>query len=242
MSSSPSAILLSDEPLTALVGAERLRAAGYGPRVVDCPQALLSGLASGGVALGVIDLDHTAELSPELRTAILDAAAAAGAGVVAVSASQPGAGPWPHVAGKPFTAQEARTWRALLVPRMGMAEATPLSVDRLAQSLGGEPADALAMLGDYADMALEQHDRLRVALSEADWPRVSELAHRLCGALGAIEARTAATTCRQLMQAAARGDLARARALGETVDPQLVAIEQKLRELLPGDRPRASGA
>ncbi len=237
-----SAILLSDEPLTALLGAERLRAAGYGPRVVDCPRALLTGLESGHVALGVVDLDHTVELSDAMRTAILNAAAVAGAGVVAVSAGRSMPDLWPHTAGKPFSVDEARTWRALRVPRMGMADATPLSLDRLAQSLGGQPADALAMLGDYAEMALEQHDRLRVALAEADWPRVGELAHRICGALGAIEARTASATCRQLMQAAARGEADRARALGETVDRQLSAVEQKLRELLPSDRAARPGA
>jgi HPt (histidine-containing phosphotransfer) domain-containing protein len=91
-------------------------------------------------------------------------------------------------------------------------------------------------------MALEQHDRLRVALAEADWPRVGELAHRICGALGAIEARTAAGTCRLLMQAAARGELARARALGETVELQLAAVEQKLRELLPTAPPEPPGS
>jgi HPt (histidine-containing phosphotransfer) domain-containing protein len=238
----PSAILLSDEPLTALIGADRLRAAGYGPRVVDCPRALISAFEAGGIVLGVVDLDHTAEVSESMRAAILSAAASAGAGVVAVSAARLGAGAWPHVAGKPFSVDEARTWRACQVPRMGMAEATPLSLDRLAQSLGGQPADALAMLADYADMALEQHDRLRVALADADWPRVGELAHRICGALGAIEARTAATTCRALMQAAAREDVQRARALGETVDLQLAAVEQRLRELLLRDAASASGA
>jgi len=121
---------------------------------------------------------------------------------------------------------------------MGVAEAPAIAVDQLAQNLGGQRADALAMLADYADMALEQHDRLREALSNADWRRVGELSHRMCGALGVIEARTAATTCQQLMQAVMRGDIAGARALGETVDRHLAAVEQKLREHLPNEPAR----
>ncbi len=89
--------------------------------------------------------------------------------------------------------------------RLGISELTPVSVERLADNLGGCLEDAVEMLRDYESMAVPQHHALRGAIAAEDWVAVADLAHRVCGALGAIEAREAAATCRQLMNAAGAG-------------------------------------
>lgn len=222
------ALLLSDEPLTATAGKRLLIDGGFEVETVATVTAALDRLARGGVVLLVVDLDHSAGIGAHEAAELMSAALAETVGVLAIGVPSPELRAWPRTATKPFTVEQVRTWRAAAQPRLGMCEATPVSIQRLAENLGGCEADALDMLRDYESMALSQHDALRTAIHAEDWPRVAETAHRLCGSLGAIEAREAAFTCRQLMNVARAGTPDEARRLAVHVLALLDRVEASL--------------
>ena len=239
------ALLLSDEPLTTTAGLRRLVEAGFEVELAANVAEALARLARGGVALLVVDLDHSEGIGPPEAVALMSAALAQATAVLAIGVPSTELRAWPRTATKPFTAEQARAWRAAAQPRLGMCEATPVSLSRLTENLGGSEADALDMLRDYASMALPQHDALRAAIAAEDWPRVAEVAHRVCGSLGAIEAREAAFTCRQLMGVARTGTPEEARRLAVHVLSLLGRVEASLdrhRDRDPSAPPLALGA
>lgn len=219
------ALLFSDEPMTVAIGSLRLREAGFDVMVVTEPEVLFLHVSPGGPGVVVVDLDVDRPLDSRFILRLRAAVRAAGATLVAVGAGPFAAGVWPLSVRKPFTSEQASTWRAAGTNRLGQACATPFSVQRLAGTLGGSEDDALDLLSDYASMALDQHQTLRAAIAEENWALVGERAHRLCGSLGAIEAREAAYTCRALMQAAAAADVERARDLARRTLQLLDAVE-----------------
>ena len=230
------ALLLSDEPLTTTAGLRRLVEGGFEVELAANVAGALARLARGGVALLVVDLDHSAGIGPQAAAALMNGALAHATAVLAIGVPSTELRAWPRTATKPFTAEQARAWRAAAQPRLGMCEATPVSLERLTENLGGSEADALDMLRDYAAMALAQHHALRAAIADEDWPRVAEVAHRVCGSLGAIEARETAFTCRQLMGVSRTGTPDEARRLAVHVLALLDRVEASL------DRHRARDA
>lgn len=222
------ALLLSDEPLTTTAGARRLVEGGFEVEIATTVADALSRLARGGLALLVVDLDHSAGIGPQAAAALMTAALVQATAVLAIGVASPELRTWPRTATKPFSAEQARAWRAAAQPRLGMCEATPVCMERLVENLGGSETDALEMLRDYTSMALPQHDALRAAIAAEDWPHVAELAHRVCGSLGAIEAREAAFTCRQLMAVARTGSPDEARRLSVHVQALLDRVERSL--------------
>jgi len=225
------AYLISDEPLTIAIGGGRLRSAGFEVSVGDDPEAAIVEIGEGGLALVLIDLDARRAPDARLVQRLRAAARASGCLLVATSAGPLPTGVWPLAVAKPFTRDDILGWRAHATPRLGMREATPFSLERLAESIGGHRGDAVEMLLDYEAMALEQHGLLRQAIAAEAWPRVAEVAHKICGSLGAIEAREAALTCRALMVAAGTPDAGRARTLSHRVLAYLDAVEQGLSNL-----------
>lgn len=222
------ALLLSDEPLTVSAGRRRLVSAGFVVQNETNPAVALRRLRGGALGLFVVDLDLEAGVDRALAEALTQAALSTPTVLVAVSALQDSTHDWPHSAGKPFSVEQARVWRARATERLGIATPTPVSVDRLAENLGGNLEDVLETLRDYESMAVPHHDALRRAIAAEDWPAVAEIAHRVCGALGAIEACEAATTCRQLMNAASARDAAGASHLAASVVAQLICVEQSV--------------
>ena len=230
------ALLLSAEPLAVAVGSRRLIGAGFEVEVETKPTAVLRRLLGGGVSLCIVDLDLEGGLEPAPAFSLMQAAQSTRTVLVAISAVYEVTHGWPLSAAKPFTSEQVRGW-CPAGERLGLSNLTPISVERLAENLGGSLQDVLETLRDYESMAMPQHDALRVAIADQDWNAVGEIAHRVCGALGAIEASEAAAMCRQLMNAASARDMTTAALLGPRVIGLLAEVERSVTRHTGGGRP-----